>query len=260
MATADPEAGRKESVGAGPGGGASDIHRLSRCGNSLYELLDLPKESTNEEIRRKYRRLALKYHPDKNPDNPEAEEMFKKINHANTILSDEKKREIYDQYGSFGLYVAEQFGDEVVDHVMLFSSKWFQCIFWSCCLLTGCFFCCCGFCCCCFCCGKCKPKETDETEVPDVAEFEEDNNQAETNQQPSSTAGADPVTVQPKPTNASSSDAIVLGPPSYDESTVPNKTGDTDADESTALNNGDKVGYTPDMTTNTTPKKVPSQT
>ena len=51
---------------------------------------------------------------------------FKKINHANSILSDEKKREIYDQYGSFGLYVAEQFGDEVVDHVMLFSSKWFQ--------------------------------------------------------------------------------------------------------------------------------------
>jgi len=261
MATADPEAGRKESVGAGPGGGASDIHRLSRCGNSLYELLDLPKESTNEEIRRKYRRLALKYHPDKNPDNPEAEEMFKKINHANSILSDEKKREIYDQYGSFGLYIAEQFGDEVVDHVMLFSSKWFQCIFWSCCLLTGCFFCCCGFCCCCFCCGKCKPKETDDTEVPDLADFQEDNNQAETNQASGSTAGAVPVTEQPKPTGASSSDPIVLGPPSYDESSAPIKTGDTDAaDESTALNNGDKVGYTPDMTTNTTPKKVPSQT
>jgi len=263
MATADPEAGRKESVGAGPGGGPSDIHRLSRCGNSLYELLDLPKESTNEEIRRKYRRLALKYHPDKNPDNPEAEEMFKKINHANSILSDEKKREIYDQYGSFGLYVAEQFGDEVVDHVMLFSSKWFQCIFWSCCLLTGCFFCCCGFCCCCMCCGKCKPKEPDDSEVPDVAEFEEDNQAGETNQQSGSAAQADPVTVQPKSTNevnAGSSDAIVLPPPTYDETPAPNKTGDTDADESTALNNGDKVGYTPDMTTNTTPKKVPSQT
>ena len=51
---------------------------------------------------------------------------FKKINHAHSILTDEKKREIYDKYGSFGLYIAEQFGDEVVGHVMMFSSKWFQ--------------------------------------------------------------------------------------------------------------------------------------
>jgi curved DNA-binding protein CbpA len=46
----------------------------------LYELLDIPKTSTDQEIKKKYRRLALKYHPDKNPGNPEAEEMFKKIN------------------------------------------------------------------------------------------------------------------------------------------------------------------------------------
>ena len=63
-----------------------DVSRLSRSGNSLYELLDIPKSSTNEDIKKKYRRLALKYHPDKNPDNVEAEEMFKKINHANSIL------------------------------------------------------------------------------------------------------------------------------------------------------------------------------
>ena len=63
-----------------------DVSRLSRSGNSLYELLDIPKSSTNEEIKKKYRRLALKYHPDKNPDDVEAEEMFKKINHANSIL------------------------------------------------------------------------------------------------------------------------------------------------------------------------------
>ena len=63
-----------------------DVSRLSRSGNSLYELLDIPKSSTNEEIKKKYRRLALKYHPDKNPDNVEAEEMFKKINHAHSIL------------------------------------------------------------------------------------------------------------------------------------------------------------------------------
>ena len=98
---------------------------------------------------------------------------FKKINHAHSILSDEKKREVYDNYGSFGLYLAEQFGDELVPQIMMFSSKWFQCLFFSCCLLSGfCFGCCCCCCCFCFCCGKCKPKEPEDKEFPDLADFE----------------------------------------------------------------------------------------
>ncbi|KAH6941778.1 hypothetical protein HPB50_023584 [Hyalomma asiaticum] len=48
--------------------------KLSTSGDSLYEILGLPKTSTPEDIKRTYRRLALKYHPDKNPDNPEAAE------------------------------------------------------------------------------------------------------------------------------------------------------------------------------------------
>ena len=68
------------------GGRGDDLSRLSRTGDSLYELLDIPKTSTDADIKKKYRKLALKYHPDKNPDNVEAEEMFKKINHANSIL------------------------------------------------------------------------------------------------------------------------------------------------------------------------------
>ena len=123
MAEADAEQGSSRRKNRNE---RDDVSRLSRSGNSLYELLDIPKTSTNEEIKKKYRRLALKYHPDKNPNNVEAEEMFKKINHANSILSDEKKRPLYDEYGSFGLYIAEQVGEEFVGSVMFFQSGWFK--------------------------------------------------------------------------------------------------------------------------------------
>lgn len=70
------------------------------------------------------RKLALKYHPDKNPDNPEAAEKFKEINNAHAILTDATKRNIYDKYGSLGLYVAEQFGEENVNTYFVLSSWW----------------------------------------------------------------------------------------------------------------------------------------
>ena len=66
---------------------------------------------------------------------------FKKINHANSILSDEKKRSIYDKHGSMGLYLAEQFGEDFVDTFMTMQSKWFQCCILSIFCLTGCCFC-----------------------------------------------------------------------------------------------------------------------
>lgn len=70
------------------------------------------------------RKLALKYHPDKNPDNPEAAEKFKEINNAHATLTDVSKRNIYDKYGSLGLYVAEQFGEENVNTYFMLSSWW----------------------------------------------------------------------------------------------------------------------------------------
>ena len=70
------------------------------------------------------RKLALKFHPDKNPDNPEAADKFKEINNAHAILNDPTKRNIYDKYGSLGLYVAEQFGEENVNTYFVLSSWW----------------------------------------------------------------------------------------------------------------------------------------
>ncbi len=67
-----------------------------------YKLLGVAKTATADEIKKAYRKLALKYHPDKNPDNAEAEAKFKKISEAYAVLSDKKKREEYDTYGSAG--------------------------------------------------------------------------------------------------------------------------------------------------------------
>jgi len=196
-----------------------DMARLSRSGNSLYELLDIPKSSTNEEIKKKYRRLALKYHPDKNPDNVEAEEMFKKINHANSILSDEKKRPLYDEYGSFGLYIAEQVGEDLVGSVMFFQSTWFKALFGVCCLVTGCYFCCCCLCCCFCCCGKCKPQDIDEEDLPDVADLQDPDTEE-------NGEGKGPVTDQPQSRlspGASSPASSPAGPASENSPLAPSE-------------------------------------
>ena len=65
-----------------------------------HEILKISKGCSDEEIKKAYRKLALQYHPDRNPGNKEAEEMFKKINEAYEVLGDPEKRHRYERYGS----------------------------------------------------------------------------------------------------------------------------------------------------------------
>ena len=68
-----------------------------------YKLLDLPKSATEGDIKKAYRRLAMKFHPDRNPDDPEAEHKFKEAKEAYEVLTDPQKRAAYDQFGHAGL-------------------------------------------------------------------------------------------------------------------------------------------------------------
>jgi molecular chaperone DnaJ len=68
--------------------------------NNLYEILGVAKNATKDEIKKAYKKLAMQFHPDKNPNNKEAEEKFKEISHAADILIDDEKRSKYDRFGS----------------------------------------------------------------------------------------------------------------------------------------------------------------
>jgi molecular chaperone DnaJ len=68
-----------------------------------YEILGVAKDANKDEIKRAYRKLAMKFHPDVNKDNPEAEKKFMEINEAYEVLSDPKKRATYDQFGHAGV-------------------------------------------------------------------------------------------------------------------------------------------------------------
>ena len=71
-----------------------------------YKVLDVPKTATEAEIKKAYRRLAMKYHPDRNPGDTEAEERFKEAKEAYEVLTDQQKRAMYDQYGHAGVEAA----------------------------------------------------------------------------------------------------------------------------------------------------------
>src|SRR4051812_43467214 len=78
-----------------------------------YSVLGVPASATQEEIKKKYRRLAAKHHPDKNPNDPKAAETFKEISEAYQVLGDDDKRKQYDQMrklGAFGGFGGAGFG------------------------------------------------------------------------------------------------------------------------------------------------------
>ncbi|KAL8262229.1 hypothetical protein R6Q59_026278 [Mikania micrantha] len=71
---------------------------ISNAAKSYYDILQVPKGASDDQIKRSYRKLALKYHPDKNQGNEEANKKFAEINNAYEVLSDSEKRSIYDRF------------------------------------------------------------------------------------------------------------------------------------------------------------------
>ena len=75
-----------------------------------YEILGVDKGASKDEIKKAYRKIAIKYHPDKNPNNKEAEEMFKEAAEAYEVLSNDEKRQRYDRFGHQGVGGAGGYG------------------------------------------------------------------------------------------------------------------------------------------------------
>ncbi|MBQ4420341.1 MAG: molecular chaperone DnaJ [Bacteroidales bacterium] len=87
----------------------------------FYEVLGVAKNASEDEIKKAYRKLALKYHPDRNPGDKEAEEKFKEAAEAYSVLSDKDKRARYDQFGEAGLGEGAGFGSGGIDLDDIFS-------------------------------------------------------------------------------------------------------------------------------------------
>src|SRR5580658_2216992 len=80
---------------------ARHLEMATTSKKDYYEILGVKKSASAEDIRKAFRKLARKYHPDVNPGDKSAEEKFKKLSEANDVLSDPKKRKIYDQVGFY---------------------------------------------------------------------------------------------------------------------------------------------------------------
>ncbi|KAH8322097.1 hypothetical protein KR059_002717, partial [Drosophila kikkawai] len=254
---------------------------ISTSGDSLYEILGLPKTATGDDIKKTYRKLALKYHPDKNPDNVDAADkvmscysinshktllkvqfhlQFKEVNRAHSILSDQTKRNIYDNYGSLGLYIAEQFGEENVNAYFVVTSPAVKALFICCAVVTGCCCCCCCCCCCNFCCGKFKPPVNESHDQYAHLNRPDGNRDVsdlppQMGQQPrledvdlddvNLGAGGAPVTTQPRE-QAGGQPVFAMPPPSGAAVGVNPFTGaPVAANENTSLNTTEQTTYTP---------------
>ncbi len=75
-----------------------------------YKVLDVPKSATEAEIKKSFRRLAMKFHPDRNPEDAAAEDKFKEAKEAYEVLTDAQKRSAYDQFGHAGVEAANRHG------------------------------------------------------------------------------------------------------------------------------------------------------
>jgi molecular chaperone DnaJ len=99
---------------------------MKRC---YYDVLSLSRSVTPDDLRKAYRREALKHHPDRNPDNPEAQAAFKEVSEAYQVLSDEQKRSIYDRFGHAGLKGGDPSGGagfDVFSHMQDLFSEMFS--------------------------------------------------------------------------------------------------------------------------------------
>jgi molecular chaperone DnaJ len=85
----------------------------SAAKRDYYEILGIDRNASSQDIKKAYRKLAVKYHPDKNPNDPKAEESFKEAAEAYSVLSDEEKKSIYDRYGHEGLRGGPQMNAEI---------------------------------------------------------------------------------------------------------------------------------------------------
>ncbi|VEL26682.1 unnamed protein product, partial [Protopolystoma xenopodis] len=95
---------------------------VSFCGRDFYSILGVPRSASKVEIKRAYRSLAKTQHPDKNKDDPLANDKFKDLNAAYEVLSDDKKREIYDRHGEEGFRGSGESGPSMDPFASFFGS------------------------------------------------------------------------------------------------------------------------------------------
>lgn len=76
---------------------------MHTCRRDFYKILGVSRDASTSQIKKAYRKLAVKYHPDKNPDDEDAVTKFHDINEAYEVLQDDEKRKIYDKHGEEGV-------------------------------------------------------------------------------------------------------------------------------------------------------------